>query len=267
MPAALSYPGVYIQELSSGVHTITGVVTSIGAFFGQASMGPINVPKECFSYADYTRAFGAPLPGANLAQYVQQFFSNGGSDCFVTRLANGATPAQVTLHDVNKDQVLVLSAASLGVRGAGLSVQVDYHTATPDSTFNLRVAYAIHNVVVKTETLGGLSMDPSSHSSAAVPRCIPARSMSRSLPAAFVLGQLRSPPSKLESGAPWLPVTWQSASRGLTLVMLGVILMSATIVVQHDVETHDISVYFDRTLTGAGAGIPPQPGLVQPKQP
>jgi len=29
MPVALSYPGVYIEEIPSGVRTITGVATSI----------------------------------------------------------------------------------------------------------------------------------------------------------------------------------------------------------------------------------------------
>ncbi|MEA2890752.1 MAG: uncharacterized protein QOI05_1545, partial [Bradyrhizobium sp.] len=41
MPAALSYPGVYIQEVPSGVRTITGVATSITAFVGRAAAGPI----------------------------------------------------------------------------------------------------------------------------------------------------------------------------------------------------------------------------------
>jgi uncharacterized protein len=30
----VSYPGVYIQELTSAVHSITGVATSIAAFVG-----------------------------------------------------------------------------------------------------------------------------------------------------------------------------------------------------------------------------------------
>ena len=38
--SAFTYPGVYIQEISSGVHTITGVATSIAAFVGWANMGP-----------------------------------------------------------------------------------------------------------------------------------------------------------------------------------------------------------------------------------
>ena len=41
MPVTLSYPGVYIEEVSSGVRTITGVATSITAFIGRALRGPV----------------------------------------------------------------------------------------------------------------------------------------------------------------------------------------------------------------------------------
>ena len=42
MPAALTYPGVYVEEIPSGVRTITGVATSITAFVGRALRGPVN---------------------------------------------------------------------------------------------------------------------------------------------------------------------------------------------------------------------------------
>jgi uncharacterized protein len=162
MPPTLTYPGVYIAEASSGVHTISGVATSIGAFFGQAAMGPINAPVECLSYSDYTRNFGAPVAGALLAQSVQQFFSNGGSDCFVVRLADGAEPAQIMLLDVAGQSVLQLSAASPGFWGAGIAVTVDYNTPSPDSTFNLRVTYTANGTVAQSESFSSLAMDPGS---------------------------------------------------------------------------------------------------------
>ena len=34
MPVPPTYPGVYVQEISSGVRTISGVATSIAAFVG-----------------------------------------------------------------------------------------------------------------------------------------------------------------------------------------------------------------------------------------
>jgi len=127
-----------------------------------ASMGPINAPIECLSPGDYTRNFGAPYPGGNLAQSVQEFFSNGGSDCFVVRLAEGAVAASTILLDLNSQPVLQVSANSPGVWGAGLSITVDYNTPTPDSTFNLQAANTVGGSIVQSESFANLSMDPSS---------------------------------------------------------------------------------------------------------
>ena len=38
MPAQLTYPGVYIEEVPSGVRTIMGVATSIAAFVGRTRL-------------------------------------------------------------------------------------------------------------------------------------------------------------------------------------------------------------------------------------
>ena len=43
MPVLTTYPGVYIEEIPSGVHTITGVATSITAFVGRALRGPTDL--------------------------------------------------------------------------------------------------------------------------------------------------------------------------------------------------------------------------------
>ena len=44
MSVPLTYPGVYIEEIPSGVRSITGVATSIAAFIGSASRGAENEP-------------------------------------------------------------------------------------------------------------------------------------------------------------------------------------------------------------------------------
>jgi hypothetical protein len=117
MPPTLTYPGVYIVEVPSSVHTITGVATSIGAFFGTASQGPMNTAIEIQSQSDFTRNFGQPIPGGYLGQMVQQFFNNGGSDCYVVRIAGaGAGPASVTIDNAAAVPVpvLTINAASEG---------------------------------------------------------------------------------------------------------------------------------------------------------
>jgi hypothetical protein len=60
MPAALSYPSVYVEEIPSGVHTIAGVAASITAFVGRALRGPTDKPVRVQSFAQFDRAFGGP---------------------------------------------------------------------------------------------------------------------------------------------------------------------------------------------------------------
>ena len=166
MPPTLTYPGVYIVEAPSGVQTITPTATSIATFFGQASQGPTNTPIECLSYADYTRNFGQAVPGGYLGQMVQQFFANGGADCFVVRIAGskGATaaPSAATLKDVAGNPVLIVNAASQGTWSNNLVLVVDYDTPAPDASFNLTAIYMNQGVVAQTETFTSLSMDASS---------------------------------------------------------------------------------------------------------
>ena len=58
MPVALTFPGVYIEEIPSGVRTITGVATSIALFIGWAARGPTDRAVRLTSFADYERQFG-----------------------------------------------------------------------------------------------------------------------------------------------------------------------------------------------------------------
>src|SRR4026209_1687981 len=128
MPVQVSYPGVYIQEVSSGVHTITGVSTSIGAFFGRTAKGPIDRAVRSLSFADFLREFGGPHPLSDLASSVRQFFDNGGTDCYVIRLAKGAAPASVTLRNGSgggTNNVLTATAKGEGAWGQDLKLLID----------------------------------------------------------------------------------------------------------------------------------------------
>ena len=61
MPATLSYPGVYIEEVPSGVRTLTGVATSVTAFVGRARRGPTDdddsAPVRVFNFGEFERVF------------------------------------------------------------------------------------------------------------------------------------------------------------------------------------------------------------------
>jgi phage tail sheath protein FI len=88
MPPVLSYPGVYIEEVPSAVHTITGVATSIGAFVGWAPKGSTTEAVLVQSFSDYQREFGGLDARSLLGYSVSQFFNNGGSQAYVIRLAS-----------------------------------------------------------------------------------------------------------------------------------------------------------------------------------
>jgi phage tail sheath protein FI len=156
----LSFPGVYVVEVPSGVHTITGVATSICAFFGRASKGPLDRAVRVLSPSDFTRAFGAPHPESDLAQSVRMFFENGGTDCYVVRLAKGAASAKVQLKSLDGKNTLVATAKSPGALGNTMKLEVSYGTARPDETFNLTVIQEDAGQEIDRETFNGLSMDP-----------------------------------------------------------------------------------------------------------
>jgi len=84
--AAFTYPGVYIEELSSGQHTITGVATSIGAFIGWAPQGSVSEAVLVQSWSEYQTEFGGLDSRSWLGYAVNQFFANGGSQCYIVRL-------------------------------------------------------------------------------------------------------------------------------------------------------------------------------------
>ncbi len=60
-----TYPGVYIQELPSAVHPITGVATSIGAFVGYTARGIDNRAEQIFSFPITNACLGGSPPTAS----------------------------------------------------------------------------------------------------------------------------------------------------------------------------------------------------------
>lgn len=86
MPVSVTYPGVYIQEIPSGIRTITGVATSITAFIGRTAFGPTDWPETIFSYGDFQRRYGGLQYDYPLSYAVQDFFMNGGSQAVICRL-------------------------------------------------------------------------------------------------------------------------------------------------------------------------------------
>jgi len=160
----VTYPGVYIQELPSAVHTITGVATSITAFVGYTARGRDNKAIEVLSFSDFQRSFGGLAADSELSYEVQQFFANGGSDAFVVRVPkDGAQLARIRALDALNNPSLDITAISTGVWGNNVIVDVDYDGIASSDTksFNLTITDLDTGTI---ETFDGVTMDNTQNS-------------------------------------------------------------------------------------------------------
>jgi phage tail sheath protein FI len=157
--ASFTYPGVYIQELPSPVHTISGVPTAITAFVGAAARGPLNDPVSISSVADYERAFGGggSLP---LDLAVSLFYQNGGGDAIVVRVAPSTGLAAAKPPDGSKPAEL--RALTPGSWGNGLSITIDQTNIPAAQNTALYNLIVTDSATSTSERYVGISTDPAS---------------------------------------------------------------------------------------------------------
>lgn len=162
MPVSPTYPGVYIEELSSGVRTISGVATSITAFVGYTARGLDNRAKRIFSFADFERHFGGLAADSELSYAASHYFANGGSEAYVVRVPkNDAKAALITAEDsagAGAKKALTFTALSKGAWANQVVVDVDYDGIPVADTkaFNLTITDRTTGV---TETFANVTMD------------------------------------------------------------------------------------------------------------
>lgn len=165
MPVNPTYPGVYVEELPSGVHTITGVSTSVTAFVGLAKRGPINKAVHIFSFADYDQAFGGLSKDSDMSYAVSQFFLNGGNEAWIVRLALNAALASVDLLDGSNPQKPSMTVTAVDEGAEANNIQVIVGASTAGSgAFDLTFVYTSQDNPAnnRTETYKGLSINPTS---------------------------------------------------------------------------------------------------------
>ena len=149
MPEYLS-PGVFIEEVPSGLKAIEGVSTSTAAFVGRARRGPVPglglpftptggfvltadpAPVLVTSFADYQRQFGAPWPIPLASDYgylgwaVRAFFDNGGKRAYIARIVDpNDQPATARVA-----QGVVYRLARSAAAGDGTSLKPVFFSST-----------------------------------------------------------------------------------------------------------------------------------------
>jgi uncharacterized protein len=168
MPVTLSYPGVYVEEIPSGVRSITGVATSITAFVGRARRGPTDEdgPVVINGYADFERIFGGLWLESPMSFAVRDFFLNGGSQAIIVRIfkpnANETAKAKLGLPlEGANSEFYDLTAKYPGAWGNALLARVDYNTKDPSDAklFNLYVRDGVDGPI---EEFRNVSVDKAS---------------------------------------------------------------------------------------------------------
>jgi hypothetical protein len=165
MPVAPTFPGVYVEEIPSGVRTIVGVATGVTAFLGRAVAGPENKPTLINSFADFQRQFGGMAIDYPMSYAVNDFYQNGGSQALIVRLVGAASkPASLTVGS------LQLVASSPGAWGNTLQATADDKNITPDvakrlglartDLFNLTVSEVVNGQTLRQERFLNLSFKP-----------------------------------------------------------------------------------------------------------
>ena len=160
MPEYLS-PGVFTEEVPSGLKAIEGVSTSTAAFVGPAAHGPVPglslppfKPSNGFlltpdpatvlvtSFAEFQRAFGSPLPlplpglpdFGYLGYAVRAFFDNGGKRAYITRIVDAKTSTFGKMRISQGVAYRLLRSASAGegtvyltsTRGLSVGNQIEF---------------------------------------------------------------------------------------------------------------------------------------------
>ncbi len=123
-------PGVYVEEFDSGSKSMEGVGTSTAGFVGAAQRGPVGgAPQLITNAADFHRKYGGYLSesqfGVNryLAYAVEHFFMNGGSRCFISRVAPSDAKSASGMLPASSP-VLKITAKNPGAWGNDLRVRV-----------------------------------------------------------------------------------------------------------------------------------------------
>ncbi len=194
MPASLTYPGVYIEELPSNVHTIAGVATSIAAFIGWAPQGPINQAVMVQSFPQFQAIFGGFKTGVYLAYAVNQFFANGGTQAYIVRLTWDGT--QTPAPGSNPAVSTTALAAGIGFPSAQITASAEGVVSPPIT------------IDIGAPVQQGLQITPAN------PPTLPlGAEVTFSASALFADGS---------TGTPTSPVSWSSNGPAITITSAGV---------------------------------------------
>src|ERR1043165_2971780 len=162
------HPGVYVEEVSSGVRPIEGVSTSTAAFLGECGRGIPALAQFVTGFAEFERAFGghAPGDGGLLAAAVDGFFAAGGKRAYVVRvLPDDAIKAQgdpvKTRVSSSPPDALQFVARGAGKWADAIRINLADSRNFPGDAFNVDILWTEGGASRRVESFEDVRMDAS----------------------------------------------------------------------------------------------------------
>lgn len=145
-------PGVYVEEYDNSPRSMEGVGTSTAGFVGMAQRGAtVGAPVLVTSYAEFTRKYGEYLSEFTHGQYrylagsVEQFFANGGTRCFISRVV----PEDAAVAEA-KAGILSIRAADAGAYGNRIVLRIE-----PTAKKKMQLTEKVNELVYTAKSAAG----------------------------------------------------------------------------------------------------------------
>ncbi len=138
-------PGVYVEEFESGGKPMEGVSTSTAGFIGLAERGPVEgIPQLVTNFSDFKRTYGGYLSENEFGEYrflayaVEHFFVNGGSRCFVARVAPKDAKCSEGCAPSQENAILKFAAKNPGIWGDNIRVMISTSSKAKTQVLEIR---------------------------------------------------------------------------------------------------------------------------------
>jgi phage tail sheath protein FI len=118
-------PGVYIQEVPSGVRPIDAVSTSVLGIVGVTLAGTVSGATKVTSWQGFIDAFGRTDPDSFTAEAVWGFFHNGGSEAWVVKVPHPTVPDGIPEAEAHDSDTVLARVLVEGIESLDDSSPVD----------------------------------------------------------------------------------------------------------------------------------------------
>ncbi len=145
-------PGVYIQDVVSGIQTIDQASSSIGALIGKTKSGAVGVAVKIGSWTEFVSKFASGLEtpfmeNSFLPYSVYGFFQNGGKELYVVSVKKNAVKASAT------GSYIKATALSEGVWGNNIHIQLKRSSDYSSSNLSYDVVIALGQLDNATDSV------------------------------------------------------------------------------------------------------------------